>query len=203
MKAAQVDLKRRSCGGRSSRRSQAEQAMPFADHGWVVPGQGAFEIVGELARQSGGDFNVRELRLRQLRLAPVRSLFVKDPRSRTLPGLGVGEEFAELGARGLVGAADSFQLVLRDLCPFQSGDEVAKLGLLCLGGEASPVVLCFERDCLEPALNQLHPLEFSNKVCDRCDQYGGVPAVEQVVWEVRAAGDQAARVLKGSHQEEQ
>ena len=102
-------------------RRTVQQAFPgaarhaFADHGRVVPCQGAFEIVGELARQPGRDLNARERWLRQCGLAAMRALRVINPRARHGSRLGVREELVEFLASSLVRAADSFQLILRDL----------------------------------------------------------------------------------------
>ena len=168
-----------------------------------MPGQGAFEVVGELPRQPGRDLNVREPRLRQLRLAEVASLLVKNPLARTVPGFDVGHEFAELLARSLVGAADSFHLIVRDLGLLQGGGEVGEFGGCRLGGEAGPVVLSCERDCLESALDELHPLEFTDEIRDGRDQHGCIPPIQQAVGKIRAAGEQAARALKDDQTKEQ
>ena len=102
-----------------------------------------------------------------------------------------------------MGAADSLQFLVRDLRLLQGGDQVGKFGRCRLGGEAGGVVLSFERDCLELALDQLHPLEFANEIRDRRDQHGCVSAIQQVVGKVGAAGGQVARVLKERHKKEQ
>ena len=167
-----------------------------------MPGPGAFEIIGELIRQTGSELDAGKPGRWQPRLAEVPSRFVVNPRTQVGPGFGVGDELAELGARHLVGAADSFQLVVRDLGLLQGHREVGNFGGACLCGKAVPAALFYARDSLESALDQPHPLEFPNEIYDRRAQDGCVASVQQAIGKIGAAGEQAGRALQRSDKQE-